>query len=422
MKKVICAILSAAMLLAMCGCAKKETTDAEKDLDRKTSDMETEDVGKDAEMTTEQFVSMEIERVNEPVRIVDQDGKEIRTLENFGAVQLMDTGIFYMAVAPGDKEVTQYRIFDPESGEDKLLGEIRDQGYIASYSTLEVGGKIYTLTTVGDPIDEKPDTLLLLECDPETETMEKYVISEDGFPYAGMTEKDGRIVLFQHDQQETLYDRVVEFDPGTKEMKEILCFELPKDMVGESVRGISWYGGKLYVLTVRFGKGGEVRLVIHTYDETYQELDEYEISDAIAAVPGNDEALLNEMKQMVAHFDVLSETVYYYENFSSSAYFGDMGSGKLLLTAPVISRSNGMGEAYYRVLLSEADEGFRMVSEKDGNFTDSGFRAKDEGYQIDTISTNREGKILVGTCVRAAERMEHPEKVDVYYYLDAPEK
>ena len=85
MKKVICAILSAAMLLAMCGCAKKETTDAEKDLDRKTSDKETEDSTTDPEMTTEQFVSMEIERVNEPVRIVDQDGKEIKTLENFGA-------------------------------------------------------------------------------------------------------------------------------------------------------------------------------------------------------------------------------------------------------------------------------------------------------------------------------------------------
>ena len=25
---------------------------------------------------------------------------------------------------------------------------------------------------------------------------------------------------------------------------------------------------------------------------------------------------------------------------------------------------------------------------------------------------------LIGTCVQAGERMQHPEKVDIYYYLD----
>lgn len=437
MKKTICVILSMIMILSMCGCKKKDKADSkissDKQVEIKTPDEEgietPEDEGvktpdnnaaQSPDTTMDPNASMLIERVNAPVRIVDKEGKEITTIQNLGPIQLLDSGIFYTAVSPDDKTVTQYRLFDPKTGKDKLMGEIKDQGYIASYSILEVGGKIYTLTTVGDVLDQEPDQLLLLELDPQAETMEKYVISEDGFPYCGMTEKDGAIVLFHHDQQETLYDRVMKFDPKTKEMKEIMCYELPKDMKGETVRGISFYGDTMYVLTVRFENANAPHLMITTYDAEYKKLEEYEISGAIAEVPGNQtpDMVNNEMKQMVSSFKMLSETEYYYENFSESAHFGDMKTGKLLLTSMAIDSSKGNGKTLYRVLPTADSEVFSLVSEKNGVFTTVDFEAKDEGYWIFTASSCKDGHFLIGTCVRAAEKMEHPEKIDIYYYLD----
>ncbi|MBP5417030.1 MAG: hypothetical protein J6Y58_05825 [Clostridiales bacterium] len=444
MKKTISVILSAIMILSMCGCTKKDKetkVSSDNGVAVKTPDDEgvktpgddgvltpgnegvkTPDnsAAQSPDTTTSPIASMDIERVNAPVKIVDKDGKEIKTLQNFGPVRLMESGIFYTAVAPDDETVTQYRIFDPKTGKDKLMGEIKDQGYIASYAILEVSGKIYTLTTVGNLLDQEPDQLLLLELDPETETMEKYVLSEDGFPYCGMTEKDGEIVLFHHDQQETLYDRVMKFDPKTKEMKEIMCYELPKDMKGETVRGISFYGDKMYVLTVRFENANEPHLMITTYDGNYKKLESYEISNAISEVPGNEapDMANNEMKQMVSAFQMLSETEYYYESFSDSAHFGDMKTGKLLLTSPAMECSKGSGKTLYRILPTADSDDYKLASEENGVFKTVDFAAKGEGYWIFTASSCKDGHFLIGTCVRAAEKMEHPEKVDIYYYLD----
>ena len=437
MKKTISVILSAIMILSMCGCKKKDKADPKISSDNETAIKTPDDEGvktpdnevvktpdssaaQNPDTTMDPNASMEIEQVNAPVKIVDKDGKEIKTIQNFGPVRLMESGIFYTAISPEDKTVTQYRIFDPKTGKDKLMGEIKDQGYIASYAILEVGGKIYTLTTVGNLLDQEPDQLLLLELDPETETMEKYVLTEDGFPYCGMTEKDGEIVLFHHDQQETLYDRVMKFDPKTKEMKEIMCYELPKDMKGETVRWITFYGDKMYVLTVRFENANAPHLMVTTYDKEYKKLEEFEISGAIAEVPGNavPDMANNEIKQMVSSFQMLSETEYYYENFSESAHFGDLKTGKLLLTASAMESSKGSGKKLYRILPTVDSETFNLVSEENGVFKTVDFAAKGEGYWIFSASSCKDGRFLIGTCVQAGERMQHPEKVDIYYYLD----
>ena len=108
MKKTISVILSAIMILSMCGCKKKDKADPKISSDNETAIKTPDDEGvktpdnevvktpdssaaQNPDTTMDPNASMEIEQGNAPVKIVDKDGKEIKTIQNFGPVRLMES-------------------------------------------------------------------------------------------------------------------------------------------------------------------------------------------------------------------------------------------------------------------------------------------------------------------------------------------
>ena len=143
--------------------------------------------------------------------ILDREGKKLGAIDSRASATAADKGVFYSIWAPAENAWTgpaEYRFFRASDGKDIRLGTLEDQGYEAVYTRTELGGKIYTLALVGNPYDDKTDTLCLLAADPIAETLTKTEISKDGFPYAAMAAASGKLLIMNHETGKAKSDKV----------------------------------------------------------------------------------------------------------------------------------------------------------------------------------------------------------------------
>ena len=158
------------VLLILCGCAKPVEKGG-------TSSSDTSD-----NAYTE---TIDGEYVNTSCKVLDSVGKQLGELNIGGAATVTDSGILYTAWKAGfGGQATEYRIFDPDSGTDSLIGVMENQCYEAAFDRNELGGRIYTLAVTGNLFDNDPDTLWLIEFDPPARVLNKHLISKNGFPYS----------------------------------------------------------------------------------------------------------------------------------------------------------------------------------------------------------------------------------------------
>ena len=148
-------------------------------------------------------------------RIVDRNGKQIGQIPQSGMITMTDYGLFYstseeqpegISVGTDSDSDTQFHLYDPVKNESYDFGTIEDMDYEAGYVRTELDGILYTLITTGDALDTIPDPLILLAFDLKAHTVRQHVISENGFPYTAMTEAEGKLLILNHNQQDTKND------------------------------------------------------------------------------------------------------------------------------------------------------------------------------------------------------------------------
>lgn len=346
--------------------------------------------------------------------IVDTTGRSYGHIRSNGIVTLTDHGIFYTinrsdrSIEGTDtqnfegnvgKTVTNYYLYDPRTGENSAFGSIPDQDYEAGYVRMELDGTLYTLLTTGNAMDTIPDPLLLVAFDLTAHTIQTYPISDNGFPYTAMTAADGKLLILNHDQTDTLHDRLYQFDPTTKAVREVLQWEL-KNNIGDSLRQVYCDGQHLYLLRVHFQGQADATLWLDTYDLSFRKQSERDISDLLKQSISDSltpEDADNEIRQMVSRLLLLDGNILYYENFSTTRFVAQLDTGTLLdIPSGLGDRwlaSSGSGEPFFYVAFDGAAE--NSVFDQHGDRLDKTlFHADDPHYYLTAASSSPDGHRL----------------------------
>ncbi|MBO4423529.1 MAG: hypothetical protein J5879_08820 [Clostridia bacterium] len=308
-KRIIAIILLSVLLITAAGCASDNGTQVT------VTDAES---GNDMQYTPE----------NATV-ITDENGAKLGAIENGAAVTAACGGIFYSVMTIKEYSFTgtaEYRFFSLSDKTDVFLGKLEDQGYEAGYARTELNGVIYTLAVKGDPGGEGAVPLLLLAFDAANKTMSTYTVSEYGFPYAAMTSSGGKLLIMNHETTKEKEDKIYEFDPDSKTVKEVLTFSSSSD----SLRSVCAADDGFYLLRLKVNNGGENEMYVDLYDGKYVKRSEQPVNDVLAdaikevrGITGRGDAL-NELGMNVSRFAVIGGRYMIYENFGLSRVAVDL--------------------------------------------------------------------------------------------------
>ena len=220
-----------------------------------------------------------------------------------------------------------------------------------------------------------------------------------------MTSRDGKIILFFHDQKEKLTDRIIEFDCSTKNIRELLTYTLDNDLAGESVRSIYADKDALYLLKVVYNSNNNISMAIDVFDKDYKKIKDYDITDAMkkATVETTNMEDLNELIQPVSSFNIFDGRYIYYENFSVTRAFIDLKDSSLLYAIPEpFTSSSGNGpKVFYSLFCLESKD---SIDPESLYIFDNGELKKiptailDDGQQISSVTASPDGYYMVSIC------------------------
>ena len=399
MKKLTGILLAALLFLSITGC-QNETEIQNQISDTKNTSALNSEISENNEPSNE-----ETDDNNFLNEIVDKDGKHIGEIKINGSCTMTNKGIFYTTVknAPPSDTVTvgangksdvYYHLYDIETNQTYDFGNMPEQDYEAGYVRTEMNDKLYTLVTTGNALDNIPDPLILLEFDLTEHSMKQYKISDNGFPYTAMTAANGNLLILNHDQTQQLYDKVYMFDTDTKEVSQVLQFELT-DNKGDTIRQIYSDEKNIYILRLHFEDESHVNMFVDTYDFNFKKQYENDISSMLKESVEKElvsEDVLNEMKQMASRFIMLDGKYIYYENFSATRFFGNIENKQLFNEINGMSLASfGSGKPFFYYIYGE-----RTIFEwKNNTLEKSVLKTDDERYYIVSASISENGKKLI---------------------------
>ena len=372
MKKFTGILLAALLCMGMTGC-QNETEIQNQISDTKNTSALNSEISENNEPSNE-----ETDDNNFLNEIVDKDGKHIGEIKINGSCTMTNKGIFYTTVknAPPSDTVTvgangkadvYYHIYDIETNQTYDFGNMPEQDYEAGYVRTEMNDKLYTLVTTGNALDNIPDPLILLE---------------------------GNLLILNHDQTQQLYDKVYMFDTDTKEVSQVLQFELT-DNKGDTIRQIYSDEKNIYTLRLHFEDESHVNMFVDTYDFNFKKQYENDISSMLKESVEKElvsEDVLNEMKQMASRFIMLDGKYIYYENFSATRFFGNIENKQLFNEINGMSLASfGSGKPFFYYIYGE-----RTIFEwKNNTLEKSVLKTDDERYYIVSASISENGKKLI---------------------------
>ena len=327
MKKPICVLLTLVVILAAAGCG-----------------------GSGPEPGTVPADAPETAPAGE-MAVLDRDGNRLGGIDARAACTAVDGGVFYsLFQLPENAYIAdaEYRFFDMDTGRDVPLGTLEGQGYEAVYTRTELGGKIYTLAVVGNPMSEDPVRLVLLEADPAAGTMERYTVSENGFPYASMAVCGKKLLIMDHEMTNPKRDKIYAFDPGTGKVRDVLTF----DPAADSLRGVCAAEEGFFLLRLKIGGSNE--LFLDRYDAGFAKVSEQSVNEmmlsavtGIHGIAGRQDAQ-NELGMSVSRFAVEDDRYLIYENFGLTRLLIDLETGEALLAEDdVYSVTVGSGVPFF---------------------------------------------------------------------------
>ena len=400
---ILLSVVLAAAMTAGCGAAGKESSPAETPKNETASAEETENPG------TAPGGDVKPEKLME---IVDGDGRRLGEIDANSACSAADGGVFYSVVEMKEYALTgtaRYHFFRAEDGKDISLGTVEDQAYETYYARTELDGILYTLVTVGDAFDDKPDPLLLLAFDLSAGTMTKYEVSKYGFPYAAMAAAGGKLLIMNHEMSSPKCDKVYEFDPSAKTVREILS---SPDDGKSSLRSIAAAEDGFYLLRLGLAGGMPEELFLDRHDSTGKQLESVSLNGpvitAMKDMPGfeGEDDVLTEFGMYAGGFAVQDGRYLFYENFGRVRVIVDLVTGEALFAEEDLwtMTDNGREPAFFEAAFAPygAGEGPKIVVLRDGKLQDISFRP-DDGFFLQSASRSADGTWLFRTASAAGE-------------------
>lgn len=250
--------------------------------------------------------------------IYDTNDTLITTIDRHLSFFQIDDGFIYaksLTNSTGINSKVEYIRYNFSTNEQTTLGVIDDWAYEASYDTFSVNNHIYLLITTGNAFNFDESKNYLYDINLIDNTMTAFFLDDATSPYNSMTFSDNKIYISMPGSGKSVVNI---FDIESKEISKLYEYTFnSENQSGDTIRHITADESNIYLLRLHMEGETNVKMFLDSFDLTFMPISSVDITSEITANTLESEDKSSEARQLVSHFEVKNNIVYY-ENFSIS--------------------------------------------------------------------------------------------------------
>lgn len=260
---------------------------------------------------------------NESLPIYNKNNETIGQINHYGSLIQTNDSIVYTKI-PTDKvnsitEIDYYR-YMLDTKQDIKLGTINNWAQQSTESVC-LDEHLYLLITTGEVSDEQNRTVKLLDIDLKNNSIKVVLSEEGGFPYNSMVGVEDKLFIAKVLSNGSCIE---EYNIKTNKTQTLIKFDFnDKTTVGETIRQISADENTIALMMLVKEDADSVKLRVDVYDHNLNYIKSVDVTD-ISSEP-------NELRQGISNFQY-SNGLFYYENFSSTRFLGEISNNQILKT------------------------------------------------------------------------------------------
>ena len=365
--------------------------------------------------------------LNEIIPIYDTEDNLIDNMEHYGSITQTDTGFVYSkqtADSTSDNYVMKYYYYNFSTRDHDELGVIQGWAYEAVYDTFYSDNHVYMLVTTGSVNNYDETENYLYDINILDETMTGFLLDGATSPYNSMTLIDDKIYIVMPGSELCL---VSCFDIENKTISKIKEYYYNSDTdCGESIRHISSDEEYVYMLRLYMENISDAKIYIDIFDQNLTPVSSLDVTDDIIKDTPEGEDKNSELRQLVSHFEI-DNNIVYYENFSITRAMFRISNVRLASTeryytkhilecnsdlykASSITDSDDMN-IFYKAY----DNDVFVMNTNDNLIQKSEFKIDDPNYYITYMTCNSQGDILLFMSYIGSGNSNEMQKNKIYY-------
>lgn len=345
--------------------------------------------------------------LNETISIYDKDENLITDIEHFGSITQTDDGFIYSKLSSNSTNqfyVMEYFHYIFSTDEHKRLGTIENWVYEATYDSFCKNNHTYMLITTGNAYNFDETENYLYDIDLLNNTMTGVMLENATSPYNSMTFFNDRVFIVTPGREMCF---VSSYDIGDKSVSELREYYFDPDTnSGETIRHISSDDQCLYLLRLYMEGENQAKMYIDVFDLNLAHISSLDVTTEITANTLESEDKNNELRQLVSHFDVNNNFIYY-ENFSITRALFEIQNINLTDTEQVQSKQVfEASPALYKALSTSANNELSIFYEAYQNkifvmdsvtrqINENSFFVKGLNYRITYMTYDSQGNALL---------------------------
>lgn len=375
MKKILALIITGLLALSFTACEQNQIKNDESKLNN-----------------NDYYSAEEFAFSNELLLIYNKNNESIGQINHYGSIIQTNDSIIYTKI-PTDKvnsitEIDYYR-YMIDTKQDIKLGTINNWAQQSTESVC-LDEHLYLLITTGEVSDKQNRTVKLLDIDLKNNSIKVVLSEEGGFPYNSMVGVGDKLFIAKVLSNGSCIE---EYNIKTNKIKTLIKFDFnDKTTVGETIRQISADEKTIALLMLVKETADSVKLRVDVYDHNLNYIKSVDVTD-ISSEP-------NELRQGVSNFQ-FSNSLFYYENFSSTRFLGEISNNQILKTietndtfAMALETENNKTKLFYQSF-SPNNNYLYLWNMKDKTLLKSEFYADNTKYYIINMTRNSNDDCLI---------------------------
>lgn len=346
----------------------------------------------ESKLNNNNYSTKEFAFSNESLPIYNKNNETIGQINHYGSLIQTNDSIVYTKI-PTDKvnsitEIDYYR-YMLDTKQDIKLGTINNWAQQSTESVC-LDEHLYLLITTGEVSDEQNRTVKLLDIDLKNNSIKVVLSEEGGFPYNSMVGVEDKLFIAKVLSNGSCIE---EYNIKTNKTQTLIKFDFnDKTTVGETIRQISADENTIALMMLVKEAADSVKLRVDVYDHNLNYIKSVDVTD-ISSEP-------NELRQGISNFQY-SNGLFYYENFSSTRFLGEISNNQILKTietndtfAMALETENNKTKLFYQSF-SPNNNYLYLWNMRDKTLLKSEFYADNTKYYIINMTRSSNDDCLI---------------------------
>lgn len=346
----------------------------------------------ESKLNNDYYSAKEFAFSNELLPIYNKNNETIGQINHYGSIIQTNDSIVYTKI-PTDKvnsiTAIDYYRYMLDTKQDIKLGTINNWAQQSTESVC-LDKHLYLLITTGEVSDKQNRTVKLLDIDLKNNSIKVVLSEEGGFPYNSMVGVEDKLFIANVLSNGSCIE---EYNIKTNKTQTLIKFDFnDKTTVGETIRQISADENTIALMMLVKETADSVKLRVDVYDHNLNYIKSVDVTD-ISSEP-------NELRQGISNFQY-SNGLFYYENFSSTRFLGEISNNQILKTietndtfAMALETENNKTKLFYQSF-SPNNNYLYLWNMRDKTLLKSEFYADNTKYYIINMTRSSNDDCLI---------------------------